>query len=79
MYILQRLTTVAWFVWVVATINALAWMNVFLYQHSVRVAASEDKLIKHPEIMHWEKIGKKWMIISIWIVIVSLSYLIFVP
>ncbi len=79
MYILQRLATVAWFVWISAAIKALIWMSVYLDRHGQRVSVSAEYLSQNPGIMHWEKISKRWMIISIWIVVAALSYLVFVP
>ena len=79
MYILQRLIIVSWIVGIAAMIKAIVWMWIYLYEHAQRVAEDEEHLAKHPEIMHWEEIGKRWMIISIWIVVAAFSYLIIMP
>ena len=79
MYILQRLTIVMWAVWILATLNGVTWLGIYLENHGRRVAASADLLAKYPEIMHWENVGKRWAIISLWIVVAAISYLVVVP
>lgn len=79
MYILQRLIPVMWFVWILATLNGAVWLGVYLENHGRRVGASEELLVKCPEIMHWENVGKRWMIISLWIIVAAIGYLVVVP
>ena len=79
MYILQRLVTGAWFVWIVAAVKALVWMGIYIEAHCGIVRLSVEQLSKMPETIYWEKTAKRWMIISLLIAASAIGYLVIVP
>lgn len=79
MYIIRRLVTVAWFVWIAAASNFFVWLGVFVCMRNERLFQQDKEEEVSFNTAYWERQSYKWMLASIAAVAVGVGYIVLIP